>query len=287
MVATKEKRNYPRSKNPRLPEWKLSKRERDHPTNPNKSWKPCKWKLTFDVPQPSTTFQEASKEDSRLAGWQLGNKRPAELFPLMYDERGDPVRCVECGMKWKTGKAPGKGHNDKAFVLDSEGNKVPICIIARQNEEKAQQEGNSAKRPKLNAAQSAAKQPRQPSNVAPASEPASVPALQQSQANLVGFRQPVNVPVKVPLPCDDDNRSSASDTKSSASGTTNVIMENNMSGCDFEEALRNCETRTDQPPDQPTGQPTGQPTEPGLGLDELSEDEHVNILLAILNGDFD
>lgn len=180
MVATREKRNYPRSKKPRKK--KLSKKEQYYPTDPNKSWKEPKWQLTFDPPQPSTTFQAASKKDLRLAGWQLGKKRPAELFPLMYDQHGDPVRCVECGMKWLSGKATGKRHNYDGFVLDSEGNKVPICVIARQK-------GNSAKRPKSNPAQSAAKQQQQSSNVVPVSGPASLPAS-----------EPASEPASLPAP---------------------------------------------------------------------------------------
>lgn len=182
MVATKEKRNYPRSKNPRLTVDKLSQKEQDYPTDPNKSWKEPKWQLTFDPPQLSTTFQAASKKDLRLAGWQLGKKRPAELFPLMYDQHGDPVRCVQCGMKWLWGKATGKRHNYDGFVLDSEGNKVPICVIARQK-------GNSAKRLKSNPAQSAAKQRQQSSNVVLVSGPASLPAS-----------GPASLPASLPAP---------------------------------------------------------------------------------------
>ena len=63
-------------------------------------------------------------------------------------------------------------------------------------------------------------------------------------------------------------RDESSDANSSASGTTNVIKENNMSGCDFERALRICETRNEQSTEQPTDRPPIKPTVAGIMLDE-------------------
>lgn len=285
MVATKEKWKHPRPVNARKAVGQLSKRERENGTDPNKRFEECNYEL--GRLSESGQFEEVDKDDPMFADWQPRKKRPKH-FPggsvqLVAQEDRQPTLCPQCGWKWFSGIASNKAHNRQGFTFDSKGNQISICLLERRDQrkakDKAQQKGNSAKRLKSNATQSAAKQPlEQPSDVTPAPEPASepvylpasVPPLQQSQANLVTFQEPVDVPGNVSLPCDNAEQLNESDADSSASEMTKWARDNNVDN--FEEALLDFETPAEPPTEppteaateQPTDQPPIQPTQPGL-----------------------